>query len=94
MSKNLSLEIGRLVAMTGPQLTAWRKANGYSQELLMEELEVKSRQTISSWEHSERIPRTVELALMALEHIPEYRNIGGKKATSKEAKAYFARGAT
>jgi len=80
--------------MTGADLTAWRKANGYSQERLMSELEVKSRQTISSWEHSARIPRTVELALMALQHIPVYRNIGGKKATSKEVKAHISKGAT
>jgi DNA-binding XRE family transcriptional regulator len=94
MSNNWTPEIGPIGTMTGADLTAWRKTNGYTQELLMKELEVKSRQTISSWEHSDRIPRMVELALRALEYIPEYRQIGGKKATSKEAKAYFAREAT
>lgn len=77
--------------MRGHDLVAWRKRNGYSQEDLMMELDVKSRQTISSWENSNRdIPRLVELALNALEGLPHFRRLAGKKASKKEKRDYFA----
>ena len=76
--------------MRGADLTALRKAIGYSQEQLMTELGVKSRQTISSWEHSERIPRTVELALIALREVPSCRRSGGKRVSKREARDYFS----
>ena len=65
--------------MTGGELRAWRKANGYqTQEALQRELGIKSRGTISAWENaSEPLPRLVELALKALERVPECRMIGG-----------------
>lgn len=77
--------------MTGGELVAWRRRHGYSQEQLMKELDVKSRQTISTWEGPDRqLECTIELALIALEHDPSLRMIAGKKATTKEARAYFA----
>lgn len=77
--------------MTGEELVAWRRRNGYSQEQLMRELDVKSRQTISSWEKSgNQVERTVELALIALERDPMLRRIAGKKASAREARAYLA----
>jgi transcriptional regulator with XRE-family HTH domain len=65
--------------LTGPELRAWRKANGYAtQESLQRELGVKSRGTISAWEQADvRLPRLVELALTALERVPNCRMIGG-----------------
>ena len=64
--------------MIGTDLQAWRKRNGYTQNSLCLELGVKSRQTIISWEKStERLSRLVELALMALEQIPEARTVDG-----------------
>jgi len=66
--------------MLGADLVSWRTRNGYRQEDLMRELDVKSRQTISSWERPEHVvPRLVELALIALEHAPSCRRIAGKK---------------
>ena len=71
--------------MRGEDLSNWRKRNGYDQKSLMDELGIRSRQTLSSWENSKRpIPRTVELALVALERLPDCRNIGGKKASPQE----------
>ena len=76
--------------MQGPDLLAWRKRNGFSQEELMKELGVRSRQTISSWENSEKdVPRLVELALNALEKDPSCRRRAGKKASAKEKRDYF-----
>jgi transcriptional regulator with XRE-family HTH domain len=70
--------------MRGRELTEWRRRNGYDQKGLMNELEIGSRQTISSWENSKRpIPRTVVLALTALERLPDCRNIAGKKVSSQ-----------
>ncbi len=79
--------------MTGEELVAWRRHNGYTQEALMKELGVKSRQTIISWEKPGReVERTVELALNALEHDPKLRRMAGKKASAREARAHFAGG--
>ena len=55
----------------------WRGRHGYTQDQLLKELQVKSRQTISNWERAERVDRLVELALIALERHPECRNIHG-----------------
>ncbi len=86
--------LDRTRQMTGEELVAWRLRNGYTQEALMKELGVKSRQTISSWEKpGRRVERTVELALNALERDPTLRMIAGKKASAREARearAHFA----
>ena len=75
--------------MRGSELVAWRKRLGYSQIDLMRELEVRSRQTISSWENSERIPRIVELAIVSLERDEQLRRYAGKAASAKEVRHYF-----
>lgn len=76
--------------MTGEELVEWRRRNGYTQEQLMKELEVRSRQTISSWEKpGRRVERTVQLALIALESDPTLRTSVGKKVSVREAHAYF-----
>lgn len=73
----------------GTDLPAWRQAHGYSQDDLRKELGVKSRQTISTWENDKReLPRTLQLALMALARIPEARNIFGKKTSPSEWRSY------
>lgn len=65
--------------MTGSELKAWRKANGYeTQESLQRELGIGSRGTISAWENAtDPLPRILELALIALQRVPESRVIGG-----------------
>jgi hypothetical protein len=67
--------------MKGSELPAWRKRNRYlRQEDLMWELGIKSRGTISAWENSDDdLPRTIELAILALEHLPLVRKIDGKR---------------
>ncbi len=76
--------------MQGLDLVQWRRRNGYSQEELIMELGVKSRQTISTWENSEReIPRMVELAVRALELDANCRRLGGKKASARDKRDYF-----
>ena len=70
---------GGLRPMTGTEMKEWRHHNGYTQDDLMLELGVKSRQTISNWEGSEKVPRVVELALAALERDPNSRNIHGRE---------------
>jgi transcriptional regulator with XRE-family HTH domain len=55
--------------MTGDELKAWRKGRGWTQTDLMQELEVTARQTVVRWEHSERIPRLVELSIIALDQV-------------------------
>lgn len=70
-----------MTAMKGNELPEWRKRNRYlRQEDLMKELNIKSRGTISAWENSDdELPRTVQLALMALEQLPLARKIEGKR---------------
>lgn len=76
--------------MRGSDLVSWRKQHSYSQESLMRELDIGSRQTISNWENSGTdIPRLVELAVIALEQVPSCRRIGGSKTTAQEKRAYF-----
>jgi transcriptional regulator with XRE-family HTH domain len=60
-------------AMTGSDLKAWRKAIGWTQSHLMTELEVKSRQTVAAWEKTQRLPRLVELAIVALDQVEACR---------------------
>jgi transcriptional regulator with XRE-family HTH domain len=55
--------------MTGEELRAWRKGRGWTQSDLMKELEVTARQTVVRWEQSDRIPRTVELSIIALDQV-------------------------
>ncbi|WP_425102499.1 hypothetical protein [Tropicibacter sp. S64] len=65
--------------MKGKELPAWRKRFGYpNQDGLRQELGIKSRGTISAWENSDaELPRTVQLALKALEDLPHVRTIFG-----------------
>ncbi|MGR3716359.1 MAG: helix-turn-helix domain-containing protein [Thermohalobaculum sp.] len=73
----------------GRDIRAWRKCNKYqTQADLQEELGVKSRGTISAWENSdEPIPRTLHLALEALERLPDLRQVLGRRMTAKEKAA-------
>jgi transcriptional regulator with XRE-family HTH domain len=64
-------------AVTGAELKAWRSSIGWTQVDLMIELDIKSRQTMSAWEHAERIPRVVELAIIALDQIEAARRRSG-----------------
>lgn len=71
--------------MRGIDLKDWRKRHRYSQEALMMELGVHSRQTISTWENSpDELPRITQLALWALEEIPEARNVRGTRTSAAE----------
>ena len=75
--------------MLGTELPAWRKRNGFTQEALMSALGVKSRTTMISWEKSaEPLDNGTELALLALEHLPELaRKITGRRYTAAELAA-------
>jgi transcriptional regulator with XRE-family HTH domain len=72
--------------MLGSDIREWRKRNRYTQDMLRMALELGSRQTIISWEKSNvRIPRMVEFALLALEHLPEKcRKVDGHRFTAAE----------
>jgi hypothetical protein len=71
--------------MIGSELRDWRKRNRFTQDMLRGALGLGSRQTIISWEKSEeKIPRMVELALLALEHVPGCRNIDGHRYSVQE----------
>lgn len=75
--------------MQGSDVVAWRKRHGYNQDQLLRELGVKSRQTLSKWENSDGpIPRLVELALLALERIPECRESRGEPISRSEQLQY------
>jgi len=63
--------------MKGVDLKHWRENNDLTQEHLMKELGIKSRQTIITWEHSEYIPRLAELAVIALDQIEACRRQTG-----------------
>lgn len=63
--------------MTGAELRAWRSSIGWTQADLMIELEIKSRQTMSTWERAEKIPHVVELAIIALDQIEAARKRSG-----------------
>jgi transcriptional regulator with XRE-family HTH domain len=70
--------------VTGAELPEWRKRNHFTQDSLRMALGLGSRQTIITWEKStEKLPRIVELALLALEHLPDQRTaLGYSYATS------------
>ena len=75
--------------MRGVDLKEWRKRHRYNQEALMMELGVHSRQTISTWENSpDELPRIVQLALQALDEIPEARNVGGTRISAAEKRRW------
>jgi len=59
--------------MKGSDLKAWRKKNGWTQADLMAELEINSRQTLSSWEKSDQLPHIARLAIIALDQIEACR---------------------
>lgn len=63
--------------MTGAELRSWREQIGWTQADLMSELDVRSRQTISSWEGADEIPRLVELAIIAIDQIEPCRKRSG-----------------
>jgi transcriptional regulator with XRE-family HTH domain len=65
--------------MTGAQLKSWRQERGWKQSDLMVELEIGSRQTITTWETSNEIPRLVELAIVALDQIEACNRVGRPK---------------
>jgi transcriptional regulator with XRE-family HTH domain len=76
--------------MLGTDLPAWRKLQGFTQETLMIALGVKSRQTIITWEKStEQLPKMVQLALLAIEHIPEARFSYGQRFEDAQAVRKF-----
>jgi transcriptional regulator with XRE-family HTH domain len=80
-------------SMDGNDLVKWRERNGYSQEELMREVGIKSRQTMSAMENNKTlVPRMLVLALIALEGIPESRAHFGKKAKAKDEKKFIAGG--
>jgi transcriptional regulator with XRE-family HTH domain len=52
--------------MTGPELAAWRKTHGYTQEALARALGV-SMNTVARWEGgSRKIPSYLEMALESI----------------------------
>jgi DNA-binding XRE family transcriptional regulator len=70
--------------MIGTELKVWRKRYGMTQEMLRVELDV-SRQTIVVWEASDKpLPRLTELALIALENVPDCRTTTGHRYTAAE----------
>ena len=86
--------------MSGDELRTWRQRRGWNQTDLMKELEVASRQTISTWELSARVPRIVELAIVALDQVEACRKISGfekqwtpeiiGKRRNRNAMSYFS----
>lgn len=63
--------------VTGADLKTWRERVRWTQAELMTELEIRSRQTIATWESAEKIPRLVELAILALDQIEASRKRSG-----------------
>ncbi len=75
--------------MKGPELRQRRERLGYTQRGFLKEIGVRSRQTLITWEKSDaKLPRLVELAVLALENLPECRQQIGKRATTAERKAF------
>lgn len=88
-ANQIMVEVGRMKTMRGVDLKNWRKEQGYSQKALMMELGVRSRATISGWENSaEELPRLVQLALRAVEDIPEVRNVSGRRTSIGEKRVW------
>jgi DNA-binding XRE family transcriptional regulator len=74
--------------MLGTELREWRKRNRMTQDMLRMDLDLGSRQTIITWEKSDQpLPRIVELALLALEHLPQFRGVDGYRFGSSEVNA-------
>jgi transcriptional regulator with XRE-family HTH domain len=65
--------------MRGSELKVWREKRGWTQADLMQELEIGSRQTVTTWEASDRIPRTIELAVIALDQVEACNRRNGYK---------------
>lgn len=63
--------------MSGDELRTWRQFRGWKQADLMSELEITSRQTISTWESAPEVPRIVELAIVALDQVETCRKLAG-----------------
>ena len=80
--------------LLGSDLKEWRRRNGRTQEWLRIVLGIKSRQTIIAWEQSEKpLPQTLELALLALEHIPDKCSlVAGARYTTPEYREQRKRG--
>ena len=83
--------------MNGSELRQRRKQLGFTQRDFLNEIGVRSRQTLLTWESSDaKLPRWVELAVLALEKLPECRlenmpespGYTGKGATAAERKAF------
>jgi len=62
--------------MNGNDLKVWRTSKGWTQSDLMRELDIKSRQTIVKWEASDKIPRLLYLAILAIDGLPDARLSG------------------
>jgi transcriptional regulator with XRE-family HTH domain len=78
--------------MLGTELREWRKRNSWTQEKLRQELGIKSRRTIISWEKSTAVlPRMVVLALLALDKMPQARHVGGNAYKMQDYKEQQAR---
>jgi transcriptional regulator with XRE-family HTH domain len=69
--------MGVRLMMSGKELRSWRQFRGWKQADLMSELEVSSRQTISTWESMPEVPRIVELAVIALDQVEACRKLSG-----------------
>jgi len=78
--------------MLGTDLPEWRKRNRFTQDALRMALGLGSRQTIITWEKStDKLPRMVELALLALEHLPDQRKVDGYAYATADYPAQRAR---
>jgi DNA-binding XRE family transcriptional regulator len=71
---------------TGADIKTWRERNGYTQEALVLELQLGSRQTLVAWEKAATVSRVTQLALLALEHYPECRTVAGQRVRSGSVK--------
>lgn len=78
--------------MTGAEMKAWRKRNRFTQDTLCDELDV-SRQTIMVWEKAAKVPRSIELALIALEQVPGCRVVDGERQSAAQHVEQRARAA-
>jgi len=50
---------------TGSDLRTWRKSNGLKQSELASLLDVRQA-TISAWEHKEKLPKTIGMAIQSI----------------------------
>ena len=76
-------------AMNGSELRDQRRRLGFTQDDLISELGIRSRQTLISWEKSDgELPRLVELAMLPQERIPECHQKAGKKTPARDRQAF------